>query len=162
GGTGTLPNKALSGTGTINAPYDNSGSIAPSGANGLTFRGVINGAGQGIGGTLITFDNGGGFTGTGDIGARVNSLDGSTITATGRLSMGLGVGGAATPICGTLNTGTFAVSLIDAVRPLITGTVEIGGGGLAVPASGVQDKRIGGPVAAIRGSGGISNPLYNN
>ncbi len=90
-GTGLSLNsgKVLSGSGTIDANLDNSGTITAT-ESGLTFHGVISGRGQGIGGTALTFGPNGGFTGSVGFSSAttVSAQAGSVITATGLMSMG--------------------------------------------------------------------------
>jgi T5SS/PEP-CTERM-associated repeat protein len=159
-----FPTNTLTGNGTVNCAISNGGTITATGA-GLTFNGVVNGIGSGLGGTTLTFGSGGGFTGSGSMTATINAQNGSVITATGALHMGNSAAGSSVTLGGTLLTGSNSVNLVvpSGARPLITGTVNIEpGGSLNVQSPGVQVKRIGAPIAAIRGSGFVTNPLYNN
>jgi|GEM_PF-3077246 len=114
--------KTLSGDGTVDAPINNSGFIVSQGS-GLTFTKIFTGIGQGISGTTITFGNGGGFTGSGALSnsTPITMLTGSTINATGDLSMGSSASAAG--FNGNFGriviTGDFDVTLNDSAQAII-------------------------------------------
>jgi hypothetical protein len=154
----------LSGHGTVHGPVSNSGRIEPAGA-GLTFTGVVSGTGAGVVGSTLTFANGGGFNGAGAVNTQVITHAGSTITATGALTLG----DSALPtdraeIGGTLRGGPATVQLFDSVRPLVTGSFELEGGILSAfpAANGVQFKRIGAAPALLCGTGSAQVLVHNN
>ena len=126
----------LSGVGTVAADLNtNTGSIA-GGTGTLRFEGLVNGSGSGVTGDTIEFAGTGGFSGGGAIAAKVNGLSGSTITATGNVTLGDAASTSGFSTDGSLDVGANTVTLLDANGADLNGTTTLGGGTL-VAANGV-------------------------
>jgi T5SS/PEP-CTERM-associated repeat protein len=101
------PGRTLSGFGTIEGDFINSGTIIATGSVGLIFEGLLNNNGNEIGGTKVTFASGGGFNGHGVINGRVQNNAGATMTFTAASTIGDGTtfgftGGGALDVTGAL------------------------------------------------------------
>ncbi len=149
---------SLVGTGTINGPVSNSGTISASGTTGLVFNGLVSGAGLGVGGTRVTFGPTGGFTGQGSINALV--INNGAITATGNLLLGDGsTTGVQMP--GTLNVGFHHVTLFDS-NGLQIGQCTIGGGNLELQATAPNSNMNTAFSSHLRGFGTLTVPAFFN
>lgn len=123
------------GNGTIDADITNAGTILAQNA-GLTINGVLSGTGESTSGTRITFGSTGGFTGDGVIDARVLAAVGSTITATGDLTIGVASDADGFNSGGTLDVGSHTVTLLDANLVGLGSLTSLDGGTL-IAANGV-------------------------
>lgn len=136
GGTfsGTLPvtmenGSAITGFGTVNADVIvGPGSILATTAAGLTFGGIIQCTTAGVFGTRIHFASGGGYNGSGTCDADIDGEVGSTITATGALTIGNATTSGYFHL-GTLAVGTQNVTLVDSNGPVLGGLTTISAGG---------------------------------
>ncbi len=153
----------LSGNGTVNAALTNDGAITPSGTNGLTFGGIINGSGTGIAGTKLIFADGGGFLGAGSVDADIDSRPGSLITATGTLALGKGTSPDGFGLGGNLEVGSHSVTLNDADEALIlsTGRATIQGG-LLRSGNGLRIESVAGISSGRLDGSGIVRGDVNN
>ncbi|MFN8587526.1 MAG: hypothetical protein U0704_06950 [Candidatus Eisenbacteria bacterium] len=123
-----LAGDTLSGAGTIQGPVTNDGAILASG--GLSFGGLLSGAGSCVG-DRVTLLSGGGFQGAGDFAAELLANAGSTITATGDLAMGSAGSANGAEVHGTLLVGAHHVTLHDADQVALGNLTRVLGGTLS-------------------------------
>ncbi len=121
----------VSGRGLINADVDFTfgGSIACDSA-GIRFGGVLTRSGGTMSGTTFGFNNGGGYTGNGTIGAIVDFDAGSVCTNTGILTMGNAASNFGVTMDGTLHCGNGTVTLLDANGVGLGTLTDLNGGNL--------------------------------
>ncbi len=148
---------SISGTGTIAADVTNNGTIA-GGSGTLRFDGIVTGTGAGFSGDRIQFGPTGGFTGAGTIDARINGQAGSTITATGDLTLGDAASTSGFSMQGVLDVGSHTVTLLDANAATLGSETILNGGTLLSPvlrmALGTGD--------VLSGTGTVGNELKTN
>ncbi len=99
----------------------------------LTFAGLLRNVGGTVSGSRIAFSSTGRFTGAGAVEAEVAAAPGSVISPTGELSLGRADSTAGVSLAGELHVGANSVTLRDADKADISGTVVLYGGKLAAP-----------------------------
>ncbi|MGD9690872.1 MAG: hypothetical protein AB7K52_14980 [Phycisphaerales bacterium] len=155
----------LSGRGTVDAPISNLGTINALGT-GLTFTKMLTGLGQGITGTTIIFTGDGGFTGSGAFSPSTSVMmnSGSTIIATGPLSMGNGAStGGFQGNGGTITmTDEFAVTLNDQNQAIVPNVAFPNTSGAGSVASVACSAGLGFPSNAVVSGSGLLNSGVNN
>ena len=161
GGT-LVAGETLSGSGRVDGGLTNGGAITLTGS-GLQFDGMLTGVGQGITGTTLTLLDGGGFTGSGEIGARIDADAGSVITATGNLTMGLATSPTGVTLDGDLNVGSYAVTLQDADGVTLGSRTTLSGGNLTYSGAlslttGRSLSGNGRTTASLLQNGGVVSP----
>jgi hypothetical protein len=154
--------ETLSGSGMVDGSLTNGGAIAPTGS-GLQFAGLLTGVGQGITGSTLTLLDGGGFTGSGEIGARIDADAGSVITATGNLTMGVATSPTGVTLDGDLDVGSYAVTLHDADGVNLGSRTTLSGGSLSYSGAlslttGRTLSGTGRTTAALLQNGGVVSP----
>jgi hypothetical protein len=143
GGTLTLPpagamlpaERTMSGSGSVaGGDLRSAGPIVATDA-GIVFACLLTGPTpatvQDVSGTVVTFANGGGFTGQGAIDARIVGHGGAAITATGPLTIGDATSPTGVEHEGVLHVGAHAVTLDDATDVGLGALTTIDGGTLA-------------------------------
>lgn len=139
GGIDVQSNGTIAGTGEITGNITNLGLIQPTGANGLTLNGVLSNTTNGVSGTRIFFDVGGGYTGSGNLNVEIAGNSGSLITATGALVMGRSTNVGVSYV-GDLNVGSQFVSMVDTNGAVLGGVTTLSGGTLQGPSGiGLQN-----------------------
>jgi hypothetical protein len=120
--------KHLVGDGTIHGPLVNHGRLISEGADGLRFAGTVYGIGEGASGDQFVFLSGGGFEGTGIIGANVQADAGSLIRATGNLILGKFALSNTLVLRGRIETGNHMVWLRNLSATTVEGEIVLDGG----------------------------------
>lgn len=144
-----LTGSAITGTGTVNADVNvGTGSIVPTGVNGLAFSGMINCTTAGVFGTRLNLLSGGGYTGSGICDADIDGDTGSSITATGALTIGNATTSGYFHL-GELNVGAQDVTLVDSNGAVLGGQTTIASGGELACANGIGIQN----GASIQGQG---------
>lgn len=123
---------SLSGFGDIDGDLVNLGQITATGT-GLDFFGNVVGTGQGMGGVLMRFIQGGAFTGSGVLGAAILGDASSSFTATNHLTLGDPGSSAGVDLDGDLTVSNRIVTLRDFDRAALSGAVTLAGGTLLAP-----------------------------
>jgi hypothetical protein len=161
-GGSLVAGKTLSGSGVVDGALTNGGAITLTGS-GLQFDGLLTGVGQGITGTTLTLLDEGGFTGSGEISARIDADAGSVITATGALTLGFATSRTGVTLDGELNVGSHAVTLQDADGVTLGSRTTLSGGSLSY--SGALSLTTGGTLsgtgrttASLLQNGGVVSP----
>lgn len=161
GGIELTANGDIGGTGTITADINtNFGVIAPNGANGITFNGIVhNTLIGGVNGTRAFFGATGGYTGSGSCVADIASDAAAVITATGALSLGRATI-AGVSYSGTLDVNTRSVTLVDSNGPVFNSsalvTIDTGGNLQSATQIGISNG------ARLQGQGTVTGNVINS
>ncbi len=147
-------NRYLKGSGTVQGPVTNLGSIYADGA-GLSFGGTLTGTGQHTQGTLIRFLSGGGFTGGGSILAPVTVDAGASVAPTATLHLGSGAA-QLMKIDGKLDAAAATVDFNTTLGAQVNGEVAVGGGLLSTSTSAPLQILTNG---LLSGNGTITMPV---
>lgn len=124
--------KRVVGEGEIDGPLVNHGYLISQGAFGLRFGGTVYGTGQGAGGDLIRFLDGGGFEGSGTIDAKIQADAGSLIRATGELHLGKAGLSDALILKGRIEAGARPLHLTNNDTTIVDGQLVLDGSGVLV------------------------------
>ncbi|CAG0964401.1 hypothetical protein PHYC_00903 [Phycisphaerales bacterium] len=144
-------------TGAVTAP---AGSSITATGLGIVFQDLVTNNGAAMSGTFFAFSGNGGYLGAGTIGARVRVDAGSTVTATGDLTMGNAASTTGIVIRGTLRANSHTVTLLDSDVVLIDGLgdtaiAEVEGGTIAAGNLQITSDDV------LRGRGTIQAPTFS-
>jgi hypothetical protein len=147
----------LSGKGTITGDWSNQAIVSSTSTGLIIQNGELTSNNFPINGEVITFGNEGDFIGFGTIDCRVITQTGSSIKATGNLTMGDSANTVGVTLGGTLDVGSHTVTMLDSNFVPLGTLTKLNGGTLITPVQAIN-----GLNDVLSGVGTIQSSLANN